>query len=126
MQTHYSLYHELRVPPETIRNSINLFQQALATRDADSLFSVNRIQSRFYDINTNPINHDPQNLIPTQDLEPWFEENSCFYLFTRKSFYSSGARIGSNPMIYPTPKLESVDIDTEEDWSIAEAIMRGI
>ena len=33
------------ISPETILNSINLFQQALATRDADSLFSVSRVAS---------------------------------------------------------------------------------
>ena len=49
----------------------------LAAGDADSLFTVNKIQTRFYRADTSPVNHDPDNLIQTQDLEPWFEENSC-------------------------------------------------
>ena len=49
---------------------------------ADSLFTVNKIQTRFYREDSTAINHDPDNLIPTQDLEPWYEENSNLYIFT--------------------------------------------
>jgi len=42
----------------------------------DSLFTVNKIQTRFYRANMEAINHDPSNLIRTQDLEEWYEENS--------------------------------------------------
>jgi CMP-N-acetylneuraminic acid synthetase len=89
---------------------------------ADSLFSVNRFQTRFYREDGSAINHDPSHLIRTQDLEPWFEENSCLYLFTRQSFARSGARIGTQPMMFTTPALESVDIDEPEDWQLAEAL----
>lgn len=88
----------------------------------DSLFSVNRFQNRFYLEDGNPLNHDPQNLIRTQDLPPLYEENSCLYLFTKDSFASTNARIGNRPLMYPTPKLESVDIDYPEDWALAEAL----
>ena len=90
----------------------------------DSLFTVNRIQTRFYRENGSAVNHDPNLLLRTQDLEPWLEENSCLYLFTRESFARTGARIGAAPMMYETPKLESVDIDEPEDWVMAEALAR--
>lgn len=89
----------------------------------DSLFSVNEIHSRFYDRETRAINHDPQNLIRTQDLEPWYEENSCLYYFTKESFKSSNARIGSNPMMMKTPPIESIDIDEQYQWDIVEALL---
>ena len=88
----------------------------------DSLFSVDKVQTRFYREDCTPVNHDPQNLIPTQELEPWYEENSNFYLFTKDSFIYTGARIGKNPNIFVTPKLESVDIDNPDDWDFAEAV----
>ena len=91
---------------------------------ADSLFAVNRHQTRFYRRDGSPVNHDPDNLIPTQDLEPWFEENSCFYFFSKQSFLSTGARIGRNPVLFETPPLESVDIDETHDWELAELILR--
>ena len=59
------------------------------------------------------------NLIPTQDLEPWYEENSNLYLFSRESFAKTNARIGSNPKMMQTPAFESSDIDTPDDWDMA-------
>lgn len=106
----------------TIRKALSAYQVGLAAGEADSLFAVNRVQTRFYRADGRPVNHDPENLIQTQDLEPWFEENSCLYIFNRESFAQSGARIGPQPMMYETPRLESVDIDTPEDWKMAEAL----
>jgi len=91
-------------------------------KEHDSLFTVNKIQSRFYTKNLTPVNHDPQNLIRTQDLEPWYEENSCLYIFTKQSFKQTGARIGIKPIMFEIPKLESVDIDEPDDWEKAEAL----
>ena len=50
----------------------------------DSLFTVNRFHTRFYRQDMSPINHDPDNLVRTQGLELYFEENSCLYLFRAK------------------------------------------
>ncbi len=103
----------------TIRKAL---KQLVGKPEADSLFSVNRIQTRFYRPDGTPINHDPNKLLRTQDLETWFEENSCLYLFTRESFSKTRARIGSSPTLFETPMLESIDIDNPEDWMLAEAI----
>ena len=91
----------------------------------DSLFSVNRHQTRFYSEQCSPINHDPDNLIPTQELVVWYEENSCVYFFNKASFARTNARIGSNPKMHVTPKLESCDIDEWEDWHFAEVVLRS-
>lgn len=88
----------------------------------DSLFTVNKFQTRFYRGDCSAINHDPNNLIRTQDLEPWYEENSNLYLFTRESFASTNARIGRNPVLFETPRMESADIDDQEGWDLAELI----
>ena len=90
----------------------------------DSLFTVNRFQTRFYRGDGTPVNHDPDNLIPTQDLEPWYEENSCLYIFSRQSFRKTHARIGARPSLFETPALESVDIDEPRDWEMAEALIQ--
>ena len=88
----------------------------------DSLFTVNKIQTRFYDEACRAINHDPENLIRTQDQTPWFEENSNLYIFSKESFLKSKARIGRNPTMLVTDPYESSDIDTLSDWELAEAI----
>ncbi|MEF8756287.1 MAG: acylneuraminate cytidylyltransferase family protein [Accumulibacter sp.] len=104
---------------ETIRGAIRLFEDARTAGATDSLFTVDRIQTRFYHADCTPVNHDPDNLIRTQDLEPWFEENSNLYLFTRESFARTKARIGKQPMMYESPRFESIDIDDQQDWDFA-------
>lgn len=89
---------------------------------ADSVFSVNRYQTRFYSETGEPLNHDPENLVRTQDLPPWYEENSCLYVFSERSFRSTNARIGLQPIMFETPRFESVDIDEPEDWALAETL----
>ena len=103
---------------QTIASALDDFAQKQQQGLADSLFTVNKIQTRFYREDASAINHDPNNLIPTQNLEPWYEENSNLYIFTVASFDKTKARIGASPAMYVTPLRESVDIDTPEDWDM--------
>jgi len=109
---------------ETIRNALAAFQQAQAAGQADSLFTVDKVQTRFYRADCSPVNHDPDNLIPTQELEPWFEENSNLYIFTKESFGKTNARIGLRPIMHISDPMESFDIDEECDWNIVESIVK--
>lgn len=109
---------------DTITRAVALYREKRAKGEADSLFTVNRYQTRFYGSDGRPINHDPNNLIRTQDLEPWFEENSNLYLFTAESFRATKARIGKQPVMFATPRLESVDIDDQVGWELAETIAK--
>jgi CMP-N-acetylneuraminic acid synthetase len=112
------------ISSDTIKSALKRFKSSEATHD--SLFSVNKVQTRFYREDMTPVNHNPAELVRTQDLEPWFEENSCLYLFTRESFSKTNARIGKSPMMFITPALESVDIDEPEDWVMAEALAMNL
>lgn len=107
---------------EAIRASLARYDEALSAGEADSLFTVNKIQTRFYRADMSAVNHDPDNLIRTQDLEPWFEENSNLFIFNRDSFARTDARIGAKPAMYETPPLESIDIDNADQWMLAEAV----
>jgi len=104
---------------DTTIRAIEKFKIAHERESYDSLFTVDRIQTRFYKADGTAVNHDPDNLIRTQDLEPWFEENSNLYLFTRESFNATNARIGLKPVLFESPKFESVDIDNQADWDFA-------
>jgi CMP-N-acetylneuraminic acid synthetase len=88
----------------------------------DSLFSVNRYQSRFYMNDGTPVNHDPENLIRTQDLPPLYEENSALYIFTKESFRKKHRRIGIKPYMYLIPPIESMDIDDEFTFHVTELL----
>jgi CMP-N-acetylneuraminic acid synthetase len=45
-------------------------------------------------------------------------------LFTRNSFEATNARIGKKPMMYLSPRFESIDIDEQEDWDFTEVAAR--
>ena len=108
---------------KTILKSIQVFKSKHHKGEIDSLFSVNKMQTRFYRFDGSPVNHDPKNLIPTQNLESWYEENSNFYIFTTESFNRNKSRIGDKPYLFVSPKSESIDIDEKEDWNFAEELM---
>jgi len=106
---------------KTLDNAIENFLTLKETHD--SMFSVTRVQTRFYDKNSKPYNHNPQELLRTQDLEPLFEENSNFFLFTKASFKNAGQkRIGLKPLMFEMDKIEAVDIDLPQDFEIAKAL----
>ena len=93
----------------------------------DSIFSCNSVKSRFWrmeDHGITPINHNPMNLIQTQDLPEYLEENSCFYLFSTKYIKETGCRIGKNPLPVVINFPQNLDIDTEDDWELCLSIRK--
>jgi len=55
----------------TIVAALAAYKEGVANGTCDSLFTVNRIQTRFYRGDGSAVNHDPAQLLRTQDLEPW-------------------------------------------------------
>ncbi len=106
----------------TLQEALQAYNKGVAEDGKDSLFTVNEYQTRFYRDDGSAVNHDPNVLLPTQELEPWYEENSNLYIFTKNSFKATNARIGEAPILFPTPTLESADIDNATQWRIAEII----
>ncbi len=105
----------------TISHAIRTF---LADYPAhDSLFSVTRLQTRLWDRNGQPINHDPAVLIQTQDLPPVFEENSCLYIFTRDNLVQRRNRLGAHPLMFEIDPAEAWDIDEELDFAITDFLL---
>jgi CMP-N-acetylneuraminic acid synthetase len=90
----------------------------------DSLFTVKTLHTRLYDKNGCDINHNRFHLIPTQNLDPIYEENSCLYLFTKESLFENNARISKNALLYPMTTIESQDIDYPDDFELTEVLMK--
>jgi len=107
---------------ETISKAIQMFYANYPQKD--SLFSVTRWQTRLYFQDGKAVNHNPKELIQTQDLPPIYEENSCMYIFTRENLVAKRHRIGDMPLMFEMPRLEVVDIDEESDFQIADILMR--
>ncbi len=107
---------------QTISHAIQRFLSVYPAYD--SMFSVTRLQTRLWDALARPLNHNPAILLQTQDLPPVYEENSCFYLFTRQTLMARRNRLGERPLMFEIPRLEAVDIDEESDFEIADLLMR--
>ena len=105
---------------ETVSRAINTFWHHQPV--IDSLFSVTRLQTRLWNAQTQPVNHDPSLLQRTQDLPPLFEENSCIYLFSADSLQTHHSRIGARPRMFEIDAMEAVDIDVENDFLLAELL----
>ncbi len=105
----------------TISGAIQAFLAGRA--EYDSLFSVTRLQTRLYDAAGQALNHNPAELLRTQDLPPIYEENSCIYIFTRENLVAHNHRLGLRPRMFEIPRDEAVDIDEELDFKVAEYMM---
>lgn len=108
--------------PETISSAIKLLINNYPTYD--SLFSVTRLQIRLYDQHGIAINHNPRELIQTQDLPPVYEENSCMYIFNRENLLTKRHRIGDHPLMFEIVADEAWDIDEELDFEICDFLLR--
>lgn len=108
----------------TLEQAINRFFEKIG-EGYDSLFGVTKIQSRFYWESGDAINHNPQELLRTQDLPPIFEENSNIYIFSKEAFKNNdNKRIGLKPCMFEINKLEAIDIDNQEDFILAENLAK--
>jgi CMP-N-acetylneuraminic acid synthetase len=108
--------------PKTITRAI----QSLITNypTYDSLFSVTRLQTRLYDQHGNAINHNPRELIQTQDLPPVYEENSCIYIFNQENLLAKRHRMGDHPLMFEIDADEAWDIDEELDFEICDFLLK--
>jgi CMP-N-acetylneuraminic acid synthetase len=108
--------------PETISKAIQAFLADYPNHD--SLFSVTRLQTRLFDQQGRPLNHDPNILLQTQDLPPVYEENSCMYIFTRENLCRRHNRLGERPLMFEIDAGEAWDIDEELDFAITDFLMQ--
>jgi CMP-N-acetylneuraminic acid synthetase len=109
------------IASSTISRAIESFLDGIP--EIDSLFSVTELHTRLYDDNGEAINHNPKELLRTQDLAPIYEENSCLYMFSQKTLVEHGHRLGQKPLMFTIPMEEAWDIDNEIDFQIAEFLL---
>lgn len=103
------------VSTETMKECID----AVRINLYDSSFCAKKIQTFLWKDNK-PLNFDSNNLPRTQDLQPIFQETSGVYVFRKEVFTKLNRRIGNNPYIKCISFKESIDVDDESDFRIAE------
>jgi len=106
---------------KTINTAIKTYFKHL--KKHDSLFSVTKLQKRLWNKDGMALNHNPVASPTTQDLEPYFEENSGLYIFSRSSFMKNKNRIGLKPYLFKTGFIESIDVDTKEELNLVKRLL---
>lgn len=87
----------------------------------DSAFSAERIQT-FAWFEGRPLNYSCEAIPRTQTLEPVYIETSAFFIFPRTLWLGRHRRIGERPYMAVVDRIEGLDIDNPEDFTMAEII----
>lgn len=103
---------------ETIRECLKATENNLY----DSAFTAVEIQDYLWD-REGPLNFDAKNIPRSQDLEKIYRETSGVYIIKPDVYKKLGRRVGEIPYIKTVNFKEAIDINTFEDFKIAEAFI---
>ena len=115
------------VDADIYSDSIRAYKKALVN-DYDSFISVAPFQNFLWSKEENDIiNRIGEKRWPqTQDLKKLYEINSAIFISPRLVYEEDKDRVGKRPFLYEMNKIQSLDIDWEEDFTIAEAVFSKI
>lgn len=107
--------------PFTKASSIETALRKVMCGEYDSAFSAVELRDYCW-YKDKPLNYDMEDIVTTQNLEPVYMETGAFYIFTKEVFVKYGRRIGRRPYMHIVDQFEGVDIDTRQDYELAQAI----
>ena len=109
-----------------------LFEQAVSTYDkivageidGDSVVSAELIKEYIFDENK-PVNFSIEHHVPSQMLPNWHCIKNGFFIAKTQDMYRWGFVYGPNPVLFEITKKQSIDIDDEFDFLIAETVYKS-
>lgn len=110
--------------PFVTKKTIEDCLRAVLDEGFDSAFCATCIQDFLWQ-DGKPLNFDPTNLPRSQDIPPIYRETSGVYVFKKSVFEKLHRRIGDNPFIKTVTYKEAVDINTLQDFALAEALLEA-
>lgn len=108
------------IRPETIGSALS----KVLSGEYDSAFSAERIQT-FAWYEGRPLNYSLDAIPRTQTIEPVYIETSAFFIFPGELWRHRHRRIGDRPWMAVVDRVEGLDIDYPEDFTMAEIIAAG-
>ena len=103
---------------------IAAFQQ-MDTQRYDSVTSCLPVREFLY-LDGKPLNYDPMAQVASQMLPDIVAINYGYSIINRMRMIETKNIVGAVPFFMKMGKIESVDIDTEEDFRIAELLYRSV
>ena len=121
----YNFYFQIFVTSpflkeDTVKQCLSILTE---NNDYDSIFTAYKEHTWFW-YNNKPTNYNPKILPRSQDATPMIKETTSLYGITKNALTKHGARIGENPCMYFVDQIESIDIDNDLDFFIAEQIFK--
>jgi CMP-N-acetylneuraminic acid synthetase len=107
--------------PFISKESIEEGIKAILYNNFDSSCSCKEVKT-FAWFEDKPLNYNLNNIPRTQNIKPVLFETSAFYIF-KKNIIEDKKRISNNHYFVKTNCIESIDIDTEEDYNLAKRII---
>lgn len=90
----------------------------------DSMLTCVRYKRFFWNADGSSKNYDYRKRPRRQDFDGELMENGAFYISKVKAIVTSGNRLSGRIGIYEMPEYTAIEIDEEDDWLLAEHLMR--
>jgi N-acylneuraminate cytidylyltransferase len=103
------------------------FDEAIATlksNQADSLLTCVRMKRFYWNEDGTPYNYDYKNRPRRQDFNGILMENGAFYINSIANIKQHKNRLSGKIAIYEMEEFTAIELDEEDDWLIAEKLMR--
>lgn len=111
-----------QLKPETLDKAAGVFRK----EQFRSMTSVRKRYTWFYNQEGESINNkDSRTQVRSQEAIPIFEVAHAFHVFQKKHFFSTKSywnNAKNDPFLYLISDIEALDVDTEEDFFISEAV----
>lgn len=106
--------------------AVNDYFRLIKTNQYDSLISVTPLRVHVWDKLGHPVNYEKgETKWPrSQQVDPLYEINSAIFINSRENYLKLKDRIGLKPFLFEIDRTESLDIDYEDDFLLAESIFR--
>lgn len=101
-----------------LENGLELF------KNSDAVLSCVESKRFLWSESGKPLNYDYNNRPRRQDFDGFLMENGAFYISSVEDIIKSKNRISGKIAISKMPEYTAVEIDEEEDWIVAESLMR--
>jgi N-acylneuraminate cytidylyltransferase len=110
--------------PLTRSGDFSAALQHLESGSFDSLLTCVRTKRFFWKEDGTPINYDYRARPRRQEFDGILMENGAFYINKVGNIVRDGNRLSGRIAVHEMPDYTAVEIDEEDDWLVAEAIMR--
>ena len=107
------------IKAESIEKGVSMVQ----SKEYDSALSVAKLQEFLWK-DGKPFNYTVTNIPRTQDLPLMYTETCGLYVYT-KGVINQKRRIGDKPYLVEVSKIEATDINTKDDFIVADAIFNS-